>query len=136
MGSVTVGEESFSDAIDTTNGKVVKNTRLLRALIAQKKKEQKATVSAAKAQSQLQYTKVVKQLQQAVKAMYLDYQAYGYVTKATYDNISAMRDQVQAIKNAIKEYAILELKLSDVTNAYDEFEDAKIETQNWHTETR
>lgn len=68
--------------------------------------------------------------------MYLDYQAYGYVTKATYDNISAMRDQVQAIKNAIKEYAILELKLSDVTNAYDEFEDAKIETQNWHTETR
>lgn len=125
LGSVTVGEESFSDAIDTTNGKVVKNTRLLRALIAQKKKEQKATVSAAKAQSQLQYTKVVKQLQQAVKAMYLDYQAYGYVTKATYDNISAMRDQVQAIKNAIKEYAILELKLSDVTNAYDEFEDAK-----------
>lgn len=125
LGDVTVGEESFSDAIDTTNGKVVKNTRLLRALIAQKKKEQKATVSAAKAQSQLQYTKVVKQLQQAVKAMYLDYQAYGYVTKATYDNISAMRDQVQAIKNAIKEYAILELKLSDVTNAYDEFEDAK-----------
>lgn len=125
LGSVTVGEESFSDAIDTTNGKVVKNTRLLRALIAQKKKEQKSTVSAAKAQSQLQYTKVVKQLQQAVKAMYLDYQAYGYVTKATYDNISAMRDQVQAIKNAIKEYAILELKLSDVTNAYDEFENAK-----------
>lgn len=125
LGDITVGEESFSDAIDTTNGKVVKNTRLLRALIAQKKKEQKATVSAAKAQSQLQYTKVVKQLQQAVKAMYLDYQAYGYVTKATYDNISAMRDQVQAIKNAIKEYAILELKLSDVTNAYDEFEDAK-----------
>lgn len=125
LGDVTVGEESFGDAIDTTNGKVVKNTRLLRALIAQKKKEQKATVSAAKAQSQSQYTKVVKQLQQAVKAMYADYKAYGYVTKATYDNISAMRDQVQAIKNAIKEYAILELKLSDVTNAYDEFEDAK-----------
>lgn len=122
---VTVGEESFSDAIDTTNGKVVKNTRLLRNLIAQKKKEQKATASAAKAQSQLQYTKIVKQLQQAVKAMYLDYKAYGYVTNATYDNINALRSQVQAIKSAIREYAILELKLSDVTNAYDEFEDAK-----------
>jgi DNA repair exonuclease SbcCD ATPase subunit len=125
LGDVTVGEESFGDAIDTTNGKVVKNTRLLRALIAQKKKEQKATVSAAKAQSQSQYTKVVKQLQQAVKAMYADYKAYGYVTKATYDNISALRSQIQALKNAVKEYSILELKLSDVTNAYDEFEDAK-----------
>lgn len=125
LGDVTVGEESFGDAIDTTNGKVVKNTRLLRALIAQKKKEQKATVSAAKAQSQAQYTKVVKQLQQAVKAMYADYKAYGYVTKATYDNISALRSQIQALKNAVKEYSILELKLSDVTNAYDEFEDAK-----------
>lgn len=125
LGDVTVGEESFSDAVDTTNGKVIKNTRLLRNLIAQKKKEQKATTSAARAQSQLQYTKIVKQLQQAVKAMYLDYKAYGYVTKATYDNINALRSQVQAIKNAIREYAILELKLSDVTNAYDEFEDAK-----------
>lgn len=125
LGDVTVGEESFGDAIDTTNGKVVKNTRLLRALIAQKKKEQKATVSAAKAQSQSQYTKVVKQLQQAVKAMYADYKAYGYVTKATYDNISALRSQIQALKNAVKEYSILELKLSDVINAYDEFEDAK-----------
>lgn len=125
LGDVTVGEESFGDAIDTTNGKVVKNTRLLRALIAQKKKEQKATVSAAKAQSQSQYTKVVKQLQQAVKAMYADYKAYGYVTKATYDNISVLRSQIQALKNAVKEYSILELKLSDVTNAYDEFEDAK-----------
>ena len=125
LGDVTVGEESFGDAIDTTNGKVVKNTRLLRALIAQKKKEQKATVSAAKAQSQSQYTKVVKQLQQAVKAMYADYKAYGYVTKATYDNISALRSQIQALKNAVKEYSILELKLSDVTNAYDEFEDTK-----------
>lgn len=125
LGDVTVGEESFSDAVDTTNGKVIKNTRLLRNLIAQKRKEQKATTSAARAQSQLQYTKIVKQLQQAVKAMYLDYKAYGYVTKATYDNINALRSQVQAIKNAIREYAILELKLSDVTNAYDEFEDAK-----------
>lgn len=125
LGDVTVGEESFGDAVDTTNGKVVKNTRLLRALISQKKKEQKATVSAAKAQSQSQYTKVVKQLQQAVKAMYADYKAYGYVTKATYDNINALRSQIQALKNAIREYSILELKLSDVTNAYDEFEDAK-----------
>ena len=125
LADVTVGEESFSDAVDTTNGKVIKNTRLLRNLVAQKKKEQKATVSAAKAQSQLQYTKIVRQLQQAVKAMALDYQAYGHVTQATYDNISAMRDQIQAIKNAVREYAILELKLSDVTNAYDEFESAK-----------
>lgn len=125
LGDVTVGEEDFSDAIDTSNGNIIKNAKLLKDLIGQKKKEQKATVNAAKAQSQLQYAKVVKQLQQAVKAMALDYKAYGYVTQATYDNISALRSQIQAIKNAIREYVTLELKLSDVTNAYDEFEDAK-----------
>ena len=125
LGDVTVGEEDFSDAIDTNNGKIVKNAKLLKDLINQKKKDQKATVSAAKAQSQLQYTKIVKQLQQAVKAMALDYKAYGYVTQATYQNISALRDQISAIKNAIREYALLELKLSDVTNAYTEFENAK-----------
>ena len=125
LGDVTVGEEDFSDAIDVNNGKVVKNTKLLKNLIAQKKKEQKATVSAVKAQSQLQYSKIVKQLQQAVKAMALDYKAYGYVTQATYKNISALREQINNIKNAIKEYSLLELKLSDVTNAYTEFENAK-----------
>ena len=125
LGDVTVGEEDFSDAVDVTNGKVIKNTKLLKNLIAQKKKEQKATVSAAKAQSQLQYTKIVKQLQQAIKAMALDYKAYGYVTQATYKNIEALRSQISTIKNAIKEYTLLELKLSDVTNAYTEFENAK-----------
>ena len=125
LGDVTVGEEDFSDAIDVNNGKVVKNTKLLKNLIAQKKKEQKATVSAVKAQSQLQYSKIVKQLQQAVKVMALDYKAYGYVTQATYQNISALREQINNIKNAIKEYSLLELKLSDVTNAYTEFENAK-----------
>lgn len=122
---VTVGEEDFSDAVDVNNGKIIKNTKLLRDLIAQKKKEQKATVSAAKAQSQLQYTKIVKQLQQAVKAMSLDYKAYGYVTQATYQNISALREQIKTIQNAIREYALLELKLSDVTKGYTEFENAK-----------
>lgn len=125
LGDVTVGEEDFSDAIDVNNGKVVKNTKLLKNLIAQKKKDQKATVSAAKAQSQLQYTKLVRQLQQAIKAMAVDYQAYSYVTQATYKNIDALRSQINTIKNAIREYALLELKLSDVTNAYDEFEAAK-----------
>lgn len=125
LGDVTVGEEDFSDAIDVNNGKVVKNTKLLKNLITQKKKEQKATVSAAKAQSQLQYTKVVKNLQQVVKGMASEYKAYGYVTQATYQNISALREQISNIKNAIKEYSLLELKLSDVTNAYTEFENAK-----------
>lgn len=68
--------------------------------------------------------------------MYADYKAYGYVTKATYDNISALRSQIQALKNAVKEYSILELKLSDVTNAYDEFEDAKTEIRKWRMATQ
>ena len=41
------------------------------------------------------------------------------------ENADSKNGCIETLVNAIKEYAILELKLSDVTNAYDEFEDAK-----------
>lgn len=118
-------QEGYSDAIDETNGYVVKNATLLRRLIAQKKEEQRATIRAAKSYSQLQYKNTTKQLYQLVAAMKNEYQANGKVSSSTLKNVEALRAQIAELKKTTHEYAILELKLSDVTNAYQEFEDAK-----------
>lgn len=118
-------QEGYSDAIDETNGYVVKNATLLRRLIAQKKEEQRATIRAAKSYAQLQYKNTTKQLYQLVAAMKNEYQANGKVSTSTLKNVEALRAQIAELKKTTHEYAILELKLSDVTNAYQEFEDAK-----------
>lgn len=118
-------QEGYSDAIDETNGYVVKNATLLRRLIAQKKEEQRATIRAAKSYAQLQYKNTTKQLYQLVAAMKNEYQANGKVSSSTLKNVEALRAQIAELKKTTHEYAILELKLSDVTNAYQEFEDAK-----------
>lgn len=118
-------QEGYSDAIDETNGCVVKNATLLRRLITQKKDEQRATIRAAKSYSQLQYKNITKQLYQLVAAMKNEYQANGKVSTSTLKNVEALRAQISELKKTTHEYAILELKLSDVTNAYQEFEDAK-----------
>lgn len=118
-------QEGYSDAIDETNGCVVKNATLLRRLITQKKDEQRATIRAAKSYSQLQYKNTTKQLYQLVAAMKNEYQANGKVSASTLKNVEALRAQIAELKKTTHEYAILELKLSDVTNAYQEFEDAK-----------
>ena len=118
-------QEGYSDAIDETNGYVVKNATLLRRLIAQKKEEQRATIRAAKSYAQLQYKNTTKQLYQLVAAMKNEYQTNGKVSSSTLKNVEALRAQIAELKKTTHEYAILELKLSDVTNAYQEFEDAK-----------
>lgn len=118
-------QEGYSDAIDETNGYVVKNATLLRRLITQKKEEQRATIRAAKSYAQLQYKNTTKQLYQLVAAMKNEYQANGKVSTSTLKNVEALRAQISELKKTTHEYAILELKLSDVTNAYQEFEDAK-----------
>ncbi len=125
LGDVTIGTEDLSDAIDVNNGKVVKNARLLRQLINQKKQDRKATIAMAKSQSQLKYATLVKQLAQATNIMAKEYAATGKLSKATLNNVGVLQSQIKAVKTAIREYAILELKLSSAANAYDEFEDAK-----------
>ena len=125
LSDVTVGSEGFSDAIDTSNGYIIKNASLLQKLVNQSKKAQKATIEVAKAQARSQYKNIVKQIQTEVKAMHNEYKAYGFVTDATLDNINAMQDQLDALKQTIKQYTLLELELSNATNGYREFEAAK-----------
>ena len=126
LSDVTVAEEDLSDAIDKQNGKyIVKNIALLRQLVNQSKIAKQATITVAKAQSQLQYKEIVKEMLKSVYAMKQEYNAYGFVTKATINNVDAMRDQIEAIKETIQQYSRLELSLTSAAEAYAEYEAAK-----------
>lgn len=126
LSDVTVGAEEFSDAIEEQNGKyIVKNVALLKKLVAQSRKAKKATIEVARSQAQLQYRDIVDQMRNAVLVMGVEYDAYNLITDATFDNISAMREQIDTLKQTIQQYALLEVGLSDAASAYDEYEAAK-----------
>lgn len=118
-------EEEYADCIDESNGYIVKNSALLRKLVAQKKQEQKATINGVKAYNQLQYKNTVQQLQQVIKAMALEVKATGVVSDATLNTIDVLRTQLTTLKQTIQQYSLLELQLSNAANAYSEFEAAK-----------
>lgn len=125
LSDVTVGGEDLSDAIDENNGYIVKNAQLLKKLVAQSKNAKRATINVAKAQAQLEYRDIVNQMRNAIMMMGIEYQAHNLITNATFDNISAMREQIETLKQTIQQYALLEIGLSDAANAYNEYEAAK-----------
>lgn len=118
-------QEELNDVFDESNPLLVKNAALLRKLVLQKREEKRATVQAAKAQTQLQYRNTVKQLQQVVAAMGKDYKATGLVTDATKKSVDVLRSQLTALRQTQREYALLEIQLSGATSAYENFEKAK-----------
>lgn len=118
-------EEEFADCIDTTNGYIIKNSTLLRKLVNEKKREQKATIQQAKSYAQLEYKNTVDQLRQSIKIMELAVRANGVVSNSTLKHIGVLHEQIEVLKQTIQQYALLELSLSDAANAYSEFEAAK-----------
>lgn len=118
-------QEELNDVFDESNPLLVKNAALLRKLVAQKKEEKRATVQMAKANNLLQYRNTVKQLQQVVAAMGQEYIATGRVSDATRKSVDVLRSQLTVLKQTQREYALLEIQLSGVTNAYENFEKAK-----------
>ena len=120
-----ISEEELSECFDENNSLIVKNAAALRKLVAQKKKDKQATVQQAKSMSQLQYKNTVQQLQQVVKAMAVEVRASGLVSSAALKTSASLREQIEALKQTIQQYALLEISLSDAANAYSEFEAAK-----------
>lgn len=123
--SLIGAEEEFADCFDANNKLIVKNSSLLRKLVAQKKQDQKATIQQARSGAQLQYKNTVQQLQQVIKAMALEVKATGLVSAGTLNTIGVLREQLTTLKQTIQQYALLELSLTDAANAYSEFEEAK-----------
>ena len=120
-----IAEEDLNDCFDDSNPLLVKNAALLRKLVSQKKAEKQATVQAAKAQTQMQYKNTVNQLKQVVSAMQAEYKANGMVSNSTLKTVGVLRSQLTELKQTVQQYALLELKLTEAANAYDEFEAAK-----------
>lgn len=118
-------QEELNDVFDESNPLLVKNAALLRKLVAQKKEEKRATVHMAKANNLLQYRNTVKQLQQVVAAMGQEYIATGRVSDATRKAVDVLRSQLTVLKQTQREYALLEIQLSGVNDAYENFEKAK-----------
>ena len=118
-------EEELSECFDENNGLIVKNATALRRLVTEKKKDKQATVQQIKSMSQLQYKNTVQQLQQVVRAMAVEVRASGFVSSAALKTAESLREQLDALKQTIQQYALLEISLSDAANAYSEFEAAK-----------
>ena len=117
--------QELSDCFSEQNPLIVKNAALLRKLVNQKKQEQKATIQEARAYGQLQYKTTVGQIQKLVSSMEAEVKASGLVSSATLETIDTLNEQLDAIKQTIQQYSLLELQLSDAAMAYDEFESAK-----------
>ena len=116
--SLIGGEEDFADAIDTTNGYVVKNAALLKKLLATKKQESAQNIKISKSQARLQYYelyKKIRQLSQGNQQLAVEHK----------EEINALYAEMGAIEKTIAKYSMLEQQLLGAANAYEKFEEAK-----------
>ena len=116
--SLIGGEEDFADAIDTTNGYVVKNATLLKKLLNTKKQEALQNVKISKSQARLQYYELYKKIRQLSQGN----QELAITHK---EEINALYAEMGAIEKTIAKYSMLEQQLLGATNAYEKFEEAK-----------
>lgn len=122
---VTIDGKKFSDVVDKENGNIVKNSKLLRQMVNAKRKDTQATINSAKAHAMLNYSDLTRDLQGHINMMATEFKTTGKVSEATLSNVDAIKDQIAAVKDMMREYAILELQVSDLTDGFREFEAAQ-----------
>lgn len=115
---VTVGTEDFFDAIDTSNGYVIKNAQLLKQLAQRANKVGVANAKNAKSQAMLQYYKLSKEM-----SKYIDIS--GKEISVQKDKVLALGDEMKELEKLIASYSRLEMELLDVADAYNKFETAQ-----------
>ena len=114
---VTVGTQDFFDAVDTSNGYIVKNSDLLKKLTEQSKKSQRANIKLAKSHARIEYYDLYKQMRKVVSET-------DVMDDATRDHINSLYDQMRAVQKTIAKYSLLEAELLGAANAYSQLEDA------------
>ena len=122
---VTIDGKKFSDVVDKENGNIVKNSTLLRQMVNVKRKDTQATINSAKAHAMLNYSDLTKELRLHVMGMGNEVKRNGEVKASTLANVDAIQEQIAAVKDMMREYAILELQVSDLTDGFREFEAAQ-----------
>lgn len=111
-------EEEFAECIDTTNGYVVTNTKLLNKLVDAKKKEIASDTKLARSQAKLQYYNLYKEMRGLTNGAKV-------TDAATLDYIDTLYAQMTVLEQTIAKYSLLEAELLGATNAYDKLEDAQ-----------
>lgn len=119
-----ISTEDLNECFDDNDTLVVKNSKLLKKLVSEKKKEIAADVKLAKQQSQLEYYDLVNQLNDTLSA----------TENLTDENINAansLLSQIDSVQRAIYQYQLLENSLLGAANAFDEFAKAQdVDAQN------
>lgn len=111
-------EKEYADAIDTTNGYVVKNANVLNRLINKKKQEAVNTAVVERAQARLRYKELYKQIAALTNA-----QSQNNNSNAA--KINTLYQEMSAIQKVIAKYSLFEQQLRGVTKAYSDFEEAQ-----------
>ena len=111
-------EAEYADAVDTSNGYVVKNAKLVKDLIAKKRLEAAQNAKVEKTQARLQYYDLYKQIHKLS-------QANGELSAKNKEQINILYNEMKTVAQTIQKYATLERQLLGVANAYTEFANAK-----------
>lgn len=111
-------EKEYADAIDTTNGYVVKNASLLNKLITKKRQEAAQNARIERSQARLKYYELYKKIKQLTGAN-------GELAQANAKEINALYKEMGAVERTIAKYSLLEQKLLGAADAYQKYEDAK-----------
>lgn len=116
------GEEDYADAVDESNGYVVKDIELVNRLIAKKKQEAVQNAKTEKSQARLKYYELYKKIRQLTGAN-------GELAQANAKEINALYKEMGAVEQTIAKYSMLEQRLLGAANAYDKFEEAQTADQ-------
>lgn len=111
-------EKEYADAIDTTNGYVVKDASLLNKLITKMRQEAAQNARTERSQARLKYYELYKKIKQLTGAN-------GELAQANAKEINALYKEMGAVERTIAKYSLLEQKLLGAADAYQKYEDAK-----------
>ena len=118
LSSLIGSETEYAEAVDTSNGYIVKNAKLVKDLIARKKAEASQNVKIEKTQARLKYYDLYKQIKKLSGAN-------GELAAKNKDQINTLYAEMGIVQQTISKYSMLEQKLLGAADAYDEFEEAQ-----------
>lgn len=113
-----ITEAELNECFDGTESLVVKNADALNDLVKSSKKAITSNVRLAKAQAQLQYRDLYKQLRDLTNGE-------NKLTDITLAQAEALYAQMNSIEGVIAKYSLLEAKLLGAANAYDKLAEAQ-----------
>lgn len=112
------GETALADCIDTTNGYLVTNADGLRGIVEASEEALMTDLKLAQSHERLNYHELVNQLYDVTDGV----ENYD---EATLSTINTILDQIDATKQQIAQYKLLEQQLLGVTNAFTELDNAQ-----------